>query len=100
MADSSLTQTVDLSAAANDIDHRPGGVQYQLSGDLGGFLIDPSRTKVTVDFLDVNGASLGTGALEPITALDRWFVDRLHPPRSRRADTGRRAQSAGGCDLR
>ena len=79
MADSALTQTVDLRAAADDIDNRPGGVQYQLSGDLGGFLIDPSRTKVTVDFLDANGASLGTGALKPITALDRWFVtDFIH----------------------
>lgn len=79
VADSTLTQTVDLRAAADDIDHRTGGVQYQLSGDLGGFLIDPSRTKVTVDFLDANGASLGTGALEPITALDRWFVtDFIH----------------------
>ena len=44
-----------------------------LSGDLGGFLIDPSRTTVTVDFLDENGATLGTGTLEPVTALDRWF---------------------------
>ncbi|MDT5207986.1 MAG: hypothetical protein QOF67_401, partial [Mycobacterium sp.] len=55
VADSSISQIVDLRAAADDIDHRPGGVQYQLSGDLGGFLIDPSRTTVTVDFLDVNG---------------------------------------------
>ncbi|MDT5331657.1 MAG: hypothetical protein QOF31_2954 [Mycobacterium sp.] len=79
VADSSVSQIVDLRAAADDIDHRPGGVQYQLSGDLGGFLIDPSRTTVTVDFLDVNGASLGTGTLQPITALDRWFVtDFIH----------------------
>ena len=79
VADSTITQTVNLSAAADDIDHRPGGVQYQLSGDLGGFLIDPSRTNVTVDFLDENGVTLGTGVLKPITALDRWFVtDFIH----------------------
>ena len=74
VASSTLTQTVDLSAAADAIDHRVGGVQYQLGGDLGGFTIDPSRTNVTVDFLDANGTSLGTGALSPVTALDRWFV--------------------------
>ncbi len=74
MADSTLTQTVDLSAAADAIDHRAGGVQYELSGDLGGFLIDPSRTKVSVNFLDANGASLGTGEIKPVTALDRWFA--------------------------
>jgi hypothetical protein len=79
VADSSLTQTMDLSAAAAEIDGRPGGVQYQLSGDLGGFLIDPSRTKVTVDFLDDHGATLGAGSLAPVTALDRWLMtDLLH----------------------
>ena len=74
VADSTLTQTVDLRAAADAIDHRAGGVQYELSGDLGGFLIDPSRTKVSVNFLDANGASLGTGEIKPVTALDRWFA--------------------------
>jgi Phosphoesterase family len=79
VADSTLTQTVDLTAAADAIDHRPGGVQYELTGDLGGFLIDPSRTKVTVDFLGGHGAPLGTAALTPVTALDRWFMtDLIH----------------------
>lgn len=79
VADSSLTQAVDLSAAADEIDNRPGGVQYQLGGDLGGFLIDPSRAKVSVEFLDANGVSLGTGKLQTVTALDRWFMtDFIH----------------------
>jgi hypothetical protein len=79
VADSTLTQTVDLAGAADAIDRRAGGVQYQLSGDLGGFLIDPSRAKVTVDFLDADGATLSTGALRPVTAIDRWFMtDLIH----------------------
>ena len=45
----------------------PATCAYTLSGDLGGFLIDPSATSVTVDFLDANGVKLGTGAIEPVT---------------------------------
>lgn len=92
VADSSLTQIVKLDAAASAIDTRPGGVQYQLSGDLGGFLIDPSRTKVTVDFLDSQGAVLGTGALAPVTALDRWLMtDLLHRETVGRIPVGARS---------
>ena len=71
VATSILTQIVDLSGAMNAIDQ--GGVAYDLSGDLGGFTIDPSRASVTVDFLDANGVKLGTGALRPVTALNRGF---------------------------
>ncbi|MGV0791432.1 alkaline phosphatase family protein [Mycolicibacterium sp. XJ1819] len=74
VADSTLSQTVDLSAAADAIDNRPGGVRYELSGDLGGFLIDPSRASVTVDFFDGNGVKLGSGAMKPVTAWDRLFA--------------------------
>ena len=52
VATSSLTQTVDLSAAASDIDS--GAVPYALSGSLGGFILDPSAASVRVDFLDEN----------------------------------------------
>ena len=75
VATSTLTQTVDLSAAASDID--TGTVAYTLSGDLGGFLIDPSATSVTVDFLDANGVKLGTGGIEPVTVFDRGFQTGL-----------------------
>ena len=75
VATSTLTQTVDLGAAASDID--TGTVAYTLSGDLGGFLIDPSATSVTVDFLDANGVKLGTGGIEPVTVLDRGFQTGL-----------------------
>jgi hypothetical protein len=69
VADSTLTQTVDLHGAQGLIDAGDG--TYNLSGDLGGFLIDPSRSTVTVRFLDENGAQLGTGTLKPVTAWDR-----------------------------
>ena len=72
VADSTLTQTVDLSAAQGLIDAGDG--TYRLKGDLGGFLIDPSRTKVTVNFLDANGVRLGTANLKPVTAWDRLFA--------------------------
>ena len=71
VADSTLTQTVDLSGAQGLID--AGGGTYTLSGDLGGFLIDPSRSTVTVNFLDENGHTLGTSHLQPVTAWDRLF---------------------------
>ncbi len=75
VATSTLTQTVNLSGAAGAIDH--GKVPYQLSADLGGFFIDPSRASVTVDFLDTDGVTLGTGTLKPVTALDRFFQTEL-----------------------
>jgi hypothetical protein len=71
VATSTLTQSVNLSAAADEIDQ--GNVPYELSGDLGGFLIDPSRTSVSVVFLDANGAILGTGKIGPVIGLDRVF---------------------------
>ena len=71
VATSSLTQTVDLTAAASTIDG--GCVTYTLSGWLGGFTLDPSAASVTVNFLDEDGLVLGNGKLTPITAWDRWF---------------------------
>jgi hypothetical protein len=69
VASSTLTQAVDLSAAAPEID--AGTVPYKLSGDLGGFTIDPSSTRVTVDFRDANLVQLGTGTLQPVSIFDR-----------------------------
>ena len=71
VATSTITQYVDLSAAAVEIDQ--GNVPYELSGDLGGFLIDPSAASVTVAFVDSNGAILGSGTIGPVTGLDRLF---------------------------
>ena len=72
VADSTLTQHINLTAAQSLIDAGDG--TFTLSGDLGGFLIDPSRTTVTVDFLDASGVTLGTGGLRSVTAWDRLFA--------------------------
>ena len=75
VATSTLTQTVNLGAAASDID--AGSVPYTLSGLLGGFFLDPSRASVTVNFLDANKGYLGAGQIGPVTALDRLFQTGL-----------------------
>ncbi len=75
VATSTLSQTVDLTAAAADIDG--GAVPYVLSGDLGGFTIDPSAASMRVEFLDGSGATLGSGRVRPVTVLDRLFQTRL-----------------------
>ncbi|MCX2934963.1 phosphoesterase [Mycobacterium sp. CVI_P3] len=71
VATSSLTQVVDLSSIQNEIDTTPGGVAYDLSGFLGGYLLDPSRTTVKVNFLDTNNAYISSAQIGPVTALDR-----------------------------
>jgi hypothetical protein len=75
VATSTLSQTVNLSAAAADIDG--GAVPYTLSGDLGGFTIDPSAASVRVEFLSATGATLGTGRIRPVGVLDRFFMTRF-----------------------
>jgi hypothetical protein len=71
VADSSMTQTVDLTGALAKIDQ--GGVTYNLGASMGGLFLDPSYTEVQVNFLDANGASLGTGSLETVKMWDRKF---------------------------
>ena len=72
VADSSLSQTVDLSAAQAAIDL--GGLTYNLGASLGGAFIDPSHTTVQVTFLDADGDSLGTGSLQTVSMWNRRFV--------------------------
>ena len=97
VATSTLSRTVDLSGATTAIDQ--GGVPYELSGDLGGFFIDPSRASVTVNFLDANGVTLGTGALQPVTADRSLVPDQADRTRHVGHDTGGHPQRAGGRDL-
>ena len=65
-----------------------GGGTYTLSGDLGGFLIDPSRSTVSVNFLDENGDTLGTGQAEAGHCVGSLVFHRVHPPRHLQGDTG------------
>jgi hypothetical protein len=71
VATGSLTQIVDLSGAAVDID--TGTVTYNLSGWLGGYLLDPSAASVKVSFLDSNKTYLGSAKIGPVGALERWL---------------------------
>lgn len=64
VADSTLTQIVDLNAAAAEID--TGAVTYNLSGWLGGWLANLSSASVKVDFLDHNKTYLGTTSIGPV----------------------------------
>jgi len=75
VADSTLSQTVDLRAAGASIDG--GNVSYNLGGWLGGYSFDPSAATVKVTFLDANKTYLGTGQIGPVTAWDRLFAINL-----------------------
>lgn len=75
VADSAMSQTVDLSAAGAKID--AGDVTYNLGGWLGGYSFDPSATSVKVTFLDAQGDALGTGEIGPVTGWDRLFAINL-----------------------
>ncbi len=75
VATSTLTQIVDLSSAASDID--TGTVSYTLSGWLGGYLNELSTASVTVDFLAADQSRLGTGKIGPVTNFDRLLKTAL-----------------------
>ncbi|MGV0991359.1 MAG: alkaline phosphatase family protein [Mycobacterium sp.] len=71
VATSSLTQTVAL------IGPSAAGVTYDLSADLGGWLINPGAASVKVDFLDANKLYLGTASIGPVSLFDRFFQTTL-----------------------
>jgi hypothetical protein len=66
VADSTLSQTVNLTGAA--------GTPYELSADLGGQGLNPSYASVEVTFLDSHGDTLGTASLNPVTIWDRLGI--------------------------
>lgn len=72
LADTSMSQTVDLTGAQVDIDG--GDVSYNLGASLGGRFLDFSSTDVAVNFLDENGDSLGSGTLQTVTPFNRGLV--------------------------
>ena len=75
VATSTLTQTVDLTAAQSAV--AAGTLPYVLSAALGGSLLDGSAATVKVNFLDAHNAYLGSGSIGPVTALDRRFQTEL-----------------------
>ncbi|MFI6604826.1 alkaline phosphatase family protein [Nonomuraea sp. NPDC050536] len=72
---STLTQTVDVSAGAAQID--AGGATYTLSGWLGGYSSEISTATVKITFRNGAGGALGTGQIGPVTAADRGNATKL-----------------------
>jgi hypothetical protein len=68
-AANALTQTVDVSGAATEIDG--GGVTATVSGDFGGFAGQNDDAQLTVTFQSAAGTALGTLASPPVTLADR-----------------------------
>jgi hypothetical protein len=68
-AASAATQTIDVSAAAVEID--AGGVSATVSGDFGGFGGQSDGATLTATFLDAAGAALGSVTSPAVTDADR-----------------------------
>jgi len=60
-----------------DFGTNAGGLDFALSADLGGYLIDPSRASVKVDFLDANKGFISSAEIKPVTALGRLLQTGL-----------------------
>src|ERR1700731_747808 len=75
VATSTLSQTVDLSGAAAQID--TGTAPYAPSGWPGGFLEDPSEASVTLNLLLAAQSQLGTDQIGPVGVLQRRFHTAL-----------------------
>ena len=69
VANSSLSQTVDLSSGASTID--AGTATFSASAYLGGYQDEPESAQMGVTFLDGTGRTLSTVALGPVTVTDR-----------------------------
>ena len=72
---SSLSQPVDVSQYASDVDG--GGVHYDLHGWLGGYSDQGDAATLTVTFQDDHGVTLGTAVLGPVDTDARMSVTGL-----------------------
>ena len=68
-ADSRLSQTIDVSDLAAEID--AGRIEYELSAYLGGAGSDDDLARFSARFLDADGEFLQFGQLESVSAVDR-----------------------------
>ena len=64
VATATMTQTVSLGAGSE-------GKDFALSADLGGYLLDPSRASVKVNFLDGNNAFISSADTGSVGVLGR-----------------------------
>jgi hypothetical protein len=74
---SSATQTVDVSAAASEID--TGALPVTVSALLGGFASQADAASVTATFLSAAGPSLSAVTLPAVTPAERGDVTKLVP---------------------
>ena len=74
-ASASAQQTIDVSAAAPEIDG--GNLGWNLSAFIGGFSSQGDNATVTVDFLDGAGNAFGFRTIGPVTPQDRGDVTGL-----------------------
>jgi len=72
---SSVTQRINLSALASDIDS--GSVGFELLGYLGGFSDQNDHATLSATFLDAAGQSLGSSELPAVLAADRGGVSGM-----------------------
>ncbi|MEM7305344.1 MAG: alkaline phosphatase family protein [Planctomycetota bacterium] len=63
-----MEQEIDLRPLAAELS---GGVEYELSGWLGGFADQADACRLTARFLDAGGEELAHAELAPVTAEDR-----------------------------
>ena len=68
-AANALTQTLDVAAAASEIDS--GGVTATLAGDFGGFAGQNDSATLTATYLGAADTALGTLVSPPVTDADR-----------------------------
>jgi hypothetical protein len=74
---SAATQTVDVSAAAAEID--AGGVSATVAGDFGGYAGQNDSATLTATYLGATGAALGSLASPAVTPADRKGATALLP---------------------
>ena len=72
---SSMTQTVDISAASPLLSQ--GNIQFTLSAWLGGFLNQDDNAKLTIQFVSANGQVLSTASVGPLLAAERHNLNGL-----------------------
>ena len=75
VADSTISQTVDLNAASAEIDQ--GGVSFNLSGWLGGWLWNPSEASLEVTFFDNDQTAIGNAVIGPVSKYARLLQTGL-----------------------
>jgi len=76
-AKSTAEQTIDISAAAAQID--AGTLKYRLAGYLGGFGNQGDYVVVSAVFEDANGRPLGQAKIGPVTPVQRGNKTGLLP---------------------